>query len=80
MPMLWHGQYPTDMLYSCLLSNGSDGITPRCDECVDIDWESNPPITMDRVTQGGDKVAEILTHWGLVTPYGDKQLGQHWLW
>ena len=20
-----------------------------------------------------------LTHWGLVTPYGDKNLGQHWL-
>ena len=21
----------------------------------------------------------ILTHWGLVTPYGDRELGQHWL-
>ena len=21
----------------------------------------------------------VLTHWGLVTPYGDKDLGQHWL-
>ena len=20
-----------------------------------------------------------LTHWGLVTPYGDRDLGQHWL-
>ena len=20
-----------------------------------------------------------LTHWGLVTPYGDSDLGQHWL-
>ena len=22
---------------------------------------------------------ENLTHWGLVTPYGDSDLGQHWL-
>ena len=21
----------------------------------------------------------VLTHWGLVTPYGDMDLGQHWL-
>ena len=21
----------------------------------------------------------LLTHWGLVTPYGDRDLGQHWL-
>ena len=25
------------------------------------------------------KVGVSLTHWGLVTPYGDRDLGQHWL-
>ena len=24
-------------------------------------------------------MANALTHWGLVTPYGDSDLGQHWL-
>ena len=24
-------------------------------------------------------VFNVLTHWGLVTPYGDRDLGQHWL-
>ena len=27
-----------------------------------------------------EKDVAILTHWGLVTPYGDNDLGQHWLW
>ena len=25
------------------------------------------------------KIQNILTHWGLVTPYGGRDLGQHWL-
>ena len=24
-------------------------------------------------------INDVLTHWGLVTPFGDIDLGQHWL-
>ena len=34
----------------------------------------------DLVTlSAGAPAGTNLTHWGLVTPYGDRDLGQHWL-
>ena len=29
--------------------------------------------------KGAHSLIDISTHWGLVTPYGDTGLGQHWL-
>ena len=27
---------------------------------------------------GGAEQLTFITHWGLVTPYGDREMGQHW--
>ena len=45
-------------------------------------YKSHPTKHRNSVRQSQEGVSKIpadLTHWGLVTPYGDSDLGQHWL-
>ena len=50
-------------------------------ETLVVEMEKMCPLELDiKTAQNRERSVEIpLTHWGLVTPYGDIDLGQHWL-
>ena len=46
---------------------------------VEIQTFSSKEIHLEIYLQNDGHFASALTHWGLMTQYGDIDLGQHWL-